>query len=509
MRSFAARSRPAVGRSRLSATRLNYDRRSVNGKLNLRRGDTTAFARSVEPDWTTQGTADLHASDGRLSFLSDEDRSEASVEVGDWLIPSHAFAAATSLRDASWTSRIASGFGTTCGKIGIVIALAAVIGCCLLDSGAANRIVRSMRNALGERNTPGALLLSGFVIGIPVYFDTVFYLLLPLARTLGKQSGKNYLLYILSIIVGATMAHSLVPPTPGPLLVASELNVGLGQMILAGLTVGLITAGSGFLFAVWVNRRMVIPIRDVEGQPDSVSTTSEDSNTVDGEPPLWLAMAPIVLPVVLLSLGTLARLGSGLGGGTLDQLVEFVSDKHIALGLASIVAVTMLVRYAPKHVRWTRSLQDSMLSAGNIVLITAAGGAFGHVLRQSGIAAAVQQRFPVTQAGLGLLVIAFVVTAIVRVAQGSATVAMITAVGIVAPLVQATDLPFPTVFVALAIGCGSKPMPWMNDSGFWVITRMSGMTESESLRTFSVALTVMGVVGLLVTLLGAALFSAV
>ena len=156
------------------------------------------------------------------------------------------------------------------------------------------------------------------------------------------------------------------------------------------------------------------------------------------------------------------------GESTTREVLRILSDKHMALGIAAVIAILMLVRYAPKDRHWSLAIQETMLSAGKIVLITAAGGAFGHVLRQSGIAQAVQQRFPETEAGLGLLLIAFAVTAIVRVAQGSATVAMITAVGIVAPFVEqgSTELPFPLVFVALAIGCGSKPLPWMNDSAF-------------------------------------------
>ena len=479
----------------------------------------------LQPDGTVaeRGRFDLLLSDGRVETirpLSSDPAASDSVEteqtrpvVGDWYVPTREFEAAVALRDSNWATRIADGFGTMCGKIGIVIALAAVIGRCLLDSGAAEQIVTAMRSGLGEKRTPLALVLSGFVIGIPVYFDTVFYLLLPLARALGQRSGRDYLLYILSIIVGATMAHSLVPPTPGPLLVASELGVGLGQMILAGGCVGLITATSGFLFAVWVNRKMTISIPTDDRAGDGLAenpTNVDEADTqlrVQSSPPLWLALSPIVIPVVLLSIGTFLKADALDRTSAFRNALLVMGDKHIALGLAAIVAILMLIRYRSVNGSWTQSLQDAVTGAGNIVLITAAGGAFGHVLRQSGIAQAIQQRFPVTEAGLGLLIVAFAITAVVRVAQGSATVAMITSVGIVAPLVQSVTLPFPAVFVALAIGCGSKPMPWMNDSGFWVITRMSGMSESESLRTFSMALTIMGLVGLAVTLAGAAVFS--
>ena len=232
------------------------------------------------------GTGELDHTRSNMSFLRsfepDENGTERNVATGDLLVSESDYQAAIKLRDATWTSHIANGFGTMCGKIGIVIALAAVIGRGLLDSGAANRIVIAMRTALGERRTPLALVLSGFVIGIPVYFDTVFYLLLPLARALGKQTGRNYLLYILSIIVGATMAHSLVPPTPGPLLVASELGVPLGQMIGAGTVVGLIAASAGFLFAVIANRRMVIPIREDQADDQHQPSQIEADALTDG-----------------------------------------------------------------------------------------------------------------------------------------------------------------------------------------------------------------------------------
>lgn len=478
----------------------------------VRREEATADGQA---NWRSIGNVLLEVTDERrfrvVSFL-DLESSEAlsgptervtpsrALRVGDQLFPAAVHDAAQALRNASQTKRIAAGFANTCGKIGIIIALAAVIGQCLLDSGAAERIVDGMRKLFGERRTPAALSLSGFVIGIPVYFDTVFYLLLPLARALGRRNPANYLLYVLSIIVGGTMAHSLVPPTPGPLLVASELNVSLGTMILAGGGVGLAAVASGFLYALWANRHWTIAVPEGESH-----ALAEPANRLSRAPSLGWSLLPIFLPVVLLAIGTFLDANSDATASPATPLaiLRFISDKHIALAIATFVSLVMLIRHADGRDDWVKSVSTSIASAGSIVLITSAGGAFGHVLRQSGIANAIQSRFPATESGLMILMIAFAVTAIVRVAQGSATVAMITSVGIVAPLVSATVLPYHPVYVALAIGCGSKPLPWMNDSGFWVITRMSGMTEAESLKTFSVVLTIMGVVGLLVTLAGA------
>jgi GntP family gluconate:H+ symporter len=360
---------------------------------------------------------------------------------------------------------------------------------------------------VGEQRTPVAFAISGFVVGIPVFFDTVFYLLMPLAKAMRVKTGGNYLLYVLSIVVGASMAHSLVPPTPGPLLVASELEgVDVGDMIVGGLIVGLISVASGFLYALWANRMWEIPLRentDATDEQQQDATLSEASS-----PPLFVALLPILLPVVLLAGKTFSdTFESSLPAwlSSLKPFIDFVGDKNIALVIVAVIALTMLAwqRKGTGVKNWFAGTQQALSSGGVIILITAAGGAFGHVLRQCGVAEAIQDRFPSTQDGMVLLVMAFVVTAVVRFAQGSATVAMITGVSIVAPIASSLTLGYHPVYLALAIGCGSKPFPWMNDSGFWIVGRMSGMTESETLKTHSVALTIMGVVGFLVTLAGA------
>lgn len=396
----------------------------------------------------------------------------------------------------NFATRISDGFGSTCAKIGILIALASIVGTCLLESGAADRIVSSIRNGLGEKNTPAAFTISGFIVGIPVFFDTVFYLLLPLAKAMRRKTGGNYLLYVLSVVIGATMAHSLVPPTPGPLFVANELNVDIGRMMLAGTVVGLLAATCGFVYALIANRWWTI---DLPEESDSKVSDRRERKA----PPLFLALLPIVLPVLLLGARTI------LSTMTTSPAIERVAvqlsvvDSTVAIGISACIGLFMLVAYAPTKRASREYIQVALQDAGSIILITSIGGAFGHVLRQSGIAFAIQHQFPMVQSGNALLCAAFGITAIVRVAQGSATVAMITSIGIIGPLAASVDLPFDPVYLALAIGCGSKPMPWMNDSGFWVVGRMSGMTERQTLSTFSVCLTIMGFAGFLVVLLGA------
>ncbi len=447
--------------------------------------------------------------DGEVTFTGTE------IQEGDYLLHYPRASEAVSASKVSAASRVAFGFGDTCRKIGLLIAMASVIGCCLLESGAARRIVDATRSAFGEERTPLAFAASGFVVGIPVFFDTVFYLLMPLAKAMRVKTGKNYLLYVMSIVVGASMAHSLVPPTPGPLLVASKIEgVEVVDMMLGGLIVGFFAVASGYLYSLWANRQWEIPLREIAHEDvvantsDNVSDSMSDANQ---KPPSLLAsILPIALPVFLLAAGTLTKnlsLGDEGFSGVLKNTTTFLGDKNIALTLAAIVGLAILITQKRKigDSTWTKSVQNSLSSGGMILLITAAGGAFGHVLRQSGVAEAIQQRFPASRNDIALLVVAFVITMLVRFVQGSATVAMITSVSIVAPLASELALSYHPVYLALAIGCGSKPLPWMNDSGFWIVGRMSGMTEVETLRTFSVTLTIMGMVGFLVTLAGAVL----
>src|SRR5690606_3658118 len=215
---------------------------------------------------------------------------------------------AEQMADQTVPNRIAEGFGSTCASIGILIAMAALIGKCLLDRGAADRVVRAALRSLGERGAPAAFMTSGFVLGIPVFFDTVFYLRIPLGKAMRMRTGRNYLLYVLTIVCGATMAHSLVPPTPGPLFVAEQLGVNLGLMILAGTLVGLITAGVGYLFAVIANRIWELPLRE---SPELSLADLQAAAQIDERnlPPLWLSLLPILLPVVLISGQTILERG--------------------------------------------------------------------------------------------------------------------------------------------------------------------------------------------------------
>jgi len=415
----------------------------------------------------------------------------------------------TALMESSVGERVARGFGRTCTKIGILIAMASIIGKFLLESGAAERIVRSLLKWLGEKRAPGAFLGSGFLLGMPVFFDTVFYLMIPLGKAMGIRAGRNYGLYIMAIVAGATMTHSLVPPTPGPLFVAGELSVNIGHMIIGGIVVGIFTVSAGYLYALWANRKWPVPVRDTAdvSVADLRSMTEKDEATL---PPFWLSILPIVLPIILIAGGTslvprLSSLVSHPWWRSIAVLIDNVGNPNVALTISAAIAlVTFAWRNRDHKKNITAFLQNALSSGGLIILITSAGGAFGGILQQTGIGYRIQEL--ATSYHIAVLPLAFCVTAIVRTAQGSATVAMITAVGILGGLAGTGQMGFHPLYLALVIGCGSKLIPWMNDSGFWVICKMSGMTEGETLKTCSTMMTLMGIVGLLVIMILARLF---
>lgn len=418
-----------------------------------------------------------------------------------WMETGESAEAAQKLATSPFGLRVAIAFGVTCGKIGIVICMASIIGKCLLDSGAAMRIVRTILNKLGEKNAPAAMGASGFFLGIPVFFDTVFYLLVPLAKALAASTKRNYGLYVLAIIAGGTIAHSQIPPTPGPLFVAEQLGIDIGVMMLSGIIVGGIAAGSGIVYALWINKHHPIPLRDDEVVIDRPTQKWEEIEDSD-LPNFWLAVTPILLPLILLSGKTIVTGVADSAGlvlpAWLNGAIQLLGDKNVALTIAA--AVALLALYMAKKQEGIKSGMESALSSGGIVLIiTCAGGAFGGMLQQSGIRGVVEQ-FDVV-GGIWFLPMAFLLTAMIRTVQGSATVAMITSVGILAPMASPEILGFHPLYLAMVIGFGSKPVPWMNDSGFWVIGKMSGMTVKETLANFSVMATLMAVVGLIVCMI--------
>ena len=394
-------------------------------------------------------------------------------------------------------TRVADAFGSVAGKIAIVIAMAAIIGKCLMDSGAADKIVRSFLKALGEKRTSTALMASGFVLSIPVFFDTVFYLLVPLARSLWTRTRKNYVLYVTAIVAGAAVTHTLVPPTPGPLFMASMLNIDIGLMMLFGLLIGLPTAGLGLLVCKIINWRMDIPMRPYGGQAEP--ETLDD----DQLPGFWISFAPIILPVILISMSTITN---ALGvGKPVSQIVAVLGNRDLALLLAAALAMFVLVRHRKLSFKELAvRTETALMSGGVIILITAGGGAFGAMLREAGIQDWLKNLLGEQgqTVGLVMLLMAFAVAVVMKFAQGSGTVSMITTATMFAAMgVSPKMLGCNPLYLAMAIGSGSLVGDWMNNSGFWIFARMSVLTETETLKSWTILTASLGLIGLGFTLL--------
>lgn len=402
-------------------------------------------------------------------------------------------------------------FGSTAGKISVVIALAAVIGLCLMESGAADKIVRRFLAIFGERHAGTAFFLSSYVISIPIFFDTLFMLLLPLARALALRTGKDYVLYVLAICTSGIVTHSLCAPHPGPLAMAEALQVDLGLSIMVGVVIGIVPATVGWLVAQRINHRLPIPLRETPGA--ALGELEAIMRKPERElPPFTLSILPVILPILLISLaslfdaarkqpGTFGPLYTMCGGPEGFRVVglwlEFIGNRNVALFLGTVIAMGILMRQRGLSVaKICAMIGPPLETAGVIILITSAGGAFGLMLKNAGVGDAIKT----AAAGhaINLVLLAWLVAAVIRVAQGSATVAMLTTSAMVLPLLQA-GMPCHPIYIFLAIGFGAMICSWMNDSGFWVVGRLSGFTERETLKTWTVIATVNSVAGLAVT----------
>jgi len=407
---------------------------------------------------------------------------------------------------AEKVSRVAAEFGKTAGNIGIVIALAVVIGKCMMDSGAADRIVRAFLSLLGEKRSATALMASGYVLSVPVFFDTVFYLLVPLARSMTRRTGKHYLKYALAIAAGGVITHSLVPPTPGPLFMAENLGIDVGVMIVVGALVAMPASFVGMLVAGLLDRRMNIPLRPI-GTGESEPEPFDDSELPD----LSISLLPILLPVVLISANTIvSTLAKTAAEGSylhnIADVTAVLGNVNLAMLFATAIAMWMLKSKRKLTLaRLSKVVEVSLMSGGIVILITAAGGAFGAMLKAANVGPALGSLFTndgTEATGLMLLILGAVIASVMKIAQGSGTVAMITASAMIAAMIPSVEsLGYHPAYLATAIGGGSMICSWMNDSGFWIFVKMTGLTEAEGLKSWTVLLTVMGLTAVIVSLI--------
>jgi gluconate:H+ symporter, GntP family len=421
----------------------------------------------------------------------------------------------------------ANEFGRTAGGVAISIVLASIIGMCLMESGAADKVVRRFLGAFGEKNAGVALLLSTYVLSVPIFFDTMFMLMVPLAKALRVRTGKDYLLFVLVICAGGVVTHSMTVPHPGPMAMVDNLKVDVGLSILAGIVIGLPAVLGGWLFSKWLNRRIEVPLRETPG------STMQDLQAIVDKPESELpgfvaSISPVIVPILLITLssffvvaqgaaaegrgwatGFVSMLGGRPGFFTAIKWSEFIGDKNIALFVGTVLAVVVMMRQRKvKFGQLEKHFGPPLETAGTIILITAAGGAFGLMLRNAGMAEAIKE--VALDYKVNLLVLGYIVSVVLRVAQGSATVAMLTTSAMLYPLTVdaagTSTMSVHPMYLFLTIGFGAFSCSWMNDSGFWVVSRLGGLTEKEMLRTWTPMLTVVSLIGFGVTMVVSSVF---
>ena len=392
-------------------------------------------------------------------------------------------------------------FGALAGAIGFVIALAAIIGTAMMESGAADKIVSSLINVFGESRAAIALILSSIILAIPVFFDTVFFLLIPLALALRHRTGNNYILFVMAIAGGAAITHHLVPPTPGPLIMAENLQIDLGMTIMAGIVAGILPGIVVYIAGKQLDNRLSFPFRPPVGHKDESSESQNQGPT----PNLFLSLLPIVLPVALISFATIANLTMDPSSSSLE-VIQFFGNKNLAMFLGTGLALWLWARRKGWRIQdLGDAVSEPLQIAGVIILITCAGGAFGAMIKFAGIGDAVQ--WATSGFNVNYILLAWIIAAVMKIAQGSGTVSMITTSSImIAILGTNASLPYHPIYILLSIGFGAMFISWMNDSGFWVVAKLSGFSERETLQSWTVLLGLLGVVGLIQLLILSMIF---
>ena len=383
-------------------------------------------------------------------------------------------------------AKLTEGFGSTLKSIGIVIACGTVIGRFLEKSGGAGTMAASVLRLVGEKRSPLAMSITGYIVSIPVFCDSGFVILSALNRALSKKTGISLAVLAIALATGLYTTHVFVPPTPGPLAAAATIGADIGLIILLGLIVSIPTAGVGLLWAHFYGRRFKIIPKDM---PDPVENKTEG-------PPALFAYAPLIIPIILIALKSIADYPTApFGDGFIKSLFAFIGHPVMALIIGVFLAFGLKREKSDQsYFDWVAT---GLQNAGVIILITGAGGAFGNVLRATGIGESMGQTMSQWQLGIFL---PFIIAAVLKSAQGSSTVAIITTAALVSPLLEPMGLatPLAKALVVLAIGAGSMTVSHVNDSYFWVVSQFSDMDTATALRCHSLATLVQGITGIIV-----------
>lgn len=383
---------------------------------------------------------------------------------------------------------IQTGMGNTLGFVAVVVGLGAMFGAILEHSGGAEAIASFLLKRTGDKGASWALMLTGFVIAIPVFFDVAFIILVPLIYSLQRKSGKSLLLYAIPLLAGLAITHTFIPPTPGPVAVADILDADLGWVIVFGVIVGIPTAiVSGPIFGKYIAKRIHVIA------PESFKPTNDGKP----KPSVGMIVAIIGLPIILIVCNTILNsdFAAGWVSETVKNWLKMIGHPFTALILANLIAWYLLgIRRKISKETLLKITTKSMAPAGIIILLTGAGGVFKEMLINTGTGDMLANYF--SELGLGTLFFAFIVAALVRILQGSATVAMITAAGVTAPLLTAATGDIEKALLVIAIASGASIMSHVNDSGFWLVSKYLGLSEKQTFRSWTMMTTILALVGM-------------
>ncbi|MGI5106266.1 GntP family permease [Treponema socranskii] len=389
---------------------------------------------------------------------------------------------------------ITKGFGGTLGSIGIIIGLGVMMGQIFEASGAAERMARAFLKLFGKGREEFAMAVTGYVVSIAIFCDSGFVILSPLARALSRETKKSMVSLSIALAGGLVITHSLVPPTPGPLGVAGTFGIDIGNFLLLGLLVSIPMALAVMFYGKWLGKKIYQIPGDKEGEWQRPPYQKPQYDTNDGAnakklPSTFVSFMPIVLPVVLILLNTV--LSALKATGPIATFFFVVGTPIFAVLIGTLIAIFTLTRGQNKETV-IATLETSIKSAGIIILVTGGGGSLGQVIKDAGVGNYIAQGIAATH--IPVILLPFIIATLVRFVQGSGTVAMITAAGITAPIVAASGGNM--VLGALAATVGSLFFSYFNDSFYWVVNRLSGITDTkEQIRVWSITTTIAWAVG--------------
>lgn len=365
---------------------------------------------------------------------------------------------------------ISEGFGGVMGSVGLLILLGIILGTFLEKTGGAMVIAEKVLKWVGEKSVNLSLMLSSWVLSIPVFGDSTIIMMNPIAKSLSSKSNLSYASTIIAVSLGAMASHSLVPPTPGPIAAAGILGADLGRVIFYGGLVSLCTLIPLQIFVQkWVTK---IPLRP---QP----ILEEKSLDKKQRPSFFSSLLPVMIPLILIILASIANYPTApFGEGDLVKAIQFLGTPVIALLIGAILSFSLPKKFDRKLLSSSGWIGESILLAAPVILITGAGSVFGKMLQNSGVGELVTSSMSDANWGIFL---PFLIAFALKTAQGSTTVAMITTASIIAPILGPLGLDSETmkVFTTVAIGAGALAISHANDSGFWVVTQLSGMTTKQ------------------------------